>query len=190
MNGVVLLTYVKHHRDEFDNRTDLLNHAFLYTAAAGDVTQAAKLASRIVQTSPDDRPARLALAVEAMKHGDFAAARMQIAQSGKGPFTELTLSLLDAWAAEGLGDTPTAIKDSVGQRVIRFSTSSGETAGLDALPGAVSVSVHGDRIELRCSDSDTALPALIATHPDAHDIEVAGIALEDAFITITDGLAA
>jgi ABC-2 type transport system ATP-binding protein len=86
--------------------------------------------------------------------------------------------------------TPTAIKDSVGQRVIRFSTAHGETAGLEALPGAVSVSAHGDRIELRCSDSDTALRALVATHPDAHDIEVAGIALEDAFITITDGLAA
>jgi ABC-2 type transport system ATP-binding protein len=50
--------------------------------------------------------------------------------------------------------------------------------------------VAADRIELRCSDSDTALRALVATHPDAHDIEVAGIALEDAFITITDGLAA
>jgi ABC-2 type transport system ATP-binding protein len=50
--------------------------------------------------------------------------------------------------------------------------------------------VHGGRVELRCSDSDRALRALIATHPDAHDIEVGGIALEDAFITITDGLAA
>ena len=36
---------------------------------------------------------------------------MQIAQSGKGPFTELTLSLLDAWAAAGQGDTKTALAD-------------------------------------------------------------------------------
>jgi ABC-2 type transport system ATP-binding protein len=85
--------------------------------------------------------------------------------------------------------TPAAIKDSVGLRVIRFSTQGG-TAGLEALPGAVSATAHGGRVELRCSDSDSALRALIATHPDAHDIEVAGIALEDAFITITDGLAA
>jgi ABC-2 type transport system ATP-binding protein len=86
--------------------------------------------------------------------------------------------------------TPAAIKNSVGLRVIRFSTADGGTNGLEALPGVVSATVHGGRVELRCSDSDRAVRALIATHPDAHDIEVGGIALEDAFITITDGLAA
>jgi hypothetical protein len=34
------------------------------------------------------------------------------------------------------------------------------------------------------------LRALLAARADAHDIEVAGIGLEDAFITITDGKAA
>ena len=86
--------------------------------------------------------------------------------------------------------TPSAIKDSVGLRVIRFSTEHPGIAGLDALPGAVSATAHGNRVELRCSDSDSALRALIATRSDAYDIEVAGIALEDAFITITDGIAA
>jgi tetratricopeptide (TPR) repeat protein len=104
--------------DADPNNADLLNHAFLYTAAAGDIDQASKFAARIVQASPDDRPARLALAVEALKQGDFAGARMQIAQSAKGPFTALTLSLLDAWAAQGAGDTKQALtdlKDVVGQ---------------------------------------------------------------------------
>jgi len=91
--------------DADPNNADLLTHAFLYTAAAGDVEGAAKLATRIIQASADDRPARLALAVQAIKEGDFGGARMQIAQSAKGPFTALTLSLLDAWAAEGAGDT-------------------------------------------------------------------------------------
>ena len=86
--------------------------------------------------------------------------------------------------------TPSAIKNSVGLRVIRFSITHPGIAGLDALPGAVSATAHGNRVQLRCSNSDTALRALIAARPDAHDIEVAGIALEDAFITITDGLAA
>ena len=86
--------------------------------------------------------------------------------------------------------TPSAIKDSVGLRVIRFSIEHAGIAGLETLPGAVSATAHGNRIELRCSNSDSALRALIATRPDAHDIEVAGIALEDAFITITDGIAA
>src|SRR5580700_2767954 len=85
--------------------------------------------------------------------------------------------------------TPSAIKDSVGLRVIRFSTALGSVAGLELLPGAVSATLHGNRVALRCSNSDSALRALLATRPDAHDIEVAGIALEDAFITITDGLA-
>ena len=65
-----------------------------------------------------------------------------------------------------------------------------DIAGLETLPGAVSATAHGNRVELRCSTLDSALRALIATRPDAHDIEVAGIALEDAFITITDGIAA
>jgi ABC-2 type transport system ATP-binding protein len=86
--------------------------------------------------------------------------------------------------------TPSAIKNSVGLRVIRFSVEHAGVAGLETLPGAVSVTAHGNRAELRCSNSDSALRALIAARPDAYDIEVAGIALEDAFITITDGLAA
>ncbi len=86
--------------------------------------------------------------------------------------------------------TPSAIKNSVGLRVIRFSVEREGTSGLDALPGAVSATARGNRVELRCSNSDSALRALIAARPDAYDIEVAGIALEDAFITITDGIAA
>jgi ABC-2 type transport system ATP-binding protein len=86
--------------------------------------------------------------------------------------------------------TPSAIKDSVGLRVIRFTIVNPGIAGLDTLPGAVSATAHGNRVELRCNDSDSALRALVASRPDAHDIEVAGIALEDAFITITDGIAA
>jgi tetratricopeptide (TPR) repeat protein len=90
---------------------ELLAHAFLYTAASGDVDQAASFASRMVQGEAENRGARLALAVDAMKHGDYDAARMQVAQSGKGPFTALTLSLIDAWAAVGLGNTQDALKD-------------------------------------------------------------------------------
>ena len=119
------------------NNADLLNHAFLYTAAAGDVEQAAKLASRIIQASPDDRPARLALAVEAIKHGDYAAARMHIAQSAKGPFTALTLSLLDAWAAEGAGDTKQALDD------LKDVTGQGGTEALAAYHRALVLDLAG-----------------------------------------------
>jgi len=119
------------------NNPDLLDHAFLYTAAAGDVAEAAKLASRIVQTAPDDRPARLALAVEAMKRGDFAAARMQIAQSAKGPFTALTLSLLDAWAAAGAGDIKQSLAD------LKDVTAQGGTEALAAYHRALVLDLAG-----------------------------------------------
>ena len=87
--------------------------------------------------------------------------------------------------------TPLTIKDSVGLRVIRFSTAHAGMAGLDALPGAVSATQHtATASSCAAATPDSALRALVATRPDAHDIDVAGIALEDAFITITDGIAA
>jgi tetratricopeptide (TPR) repeat protein len=93
------------------DNASLLNRAFLFTAASGDMDDAVKLATRIVKTNHDDRMARLMLAIKAMKDGDYGAARMQIAQSAKGPFTEMMLSLVDAWAAQGAGDTKDALTD-------------------------------------------------------------------------------
>ncbi len=89
--------------------SDLIDRAFLYTAASGDIDKAADYAERIVGRQTDNRAARLALAVRAIKRHDFADARMDIDRSGKGAFTALTLSLLDAWAAEGSGDTNAAL---------------------------------------------------------------------------------
>jgi tetratricopeptide (TPR) repeat protein len=97
--------------DSAPDNADLLSHAFLYTAAAGETEDAASLAKRVLVSEPDNRAARLAVAVEALKHGDYASARAQMAQSAKGPFTTLTLLLLDAWAAEGAGDTKSALSD-------------------------------------------------------------------------------
>jgi tetratricopeptide (TPR) repeat protein len=93
------------------DNADILSHAFLYAAASGDVQGAAKLARRLVVTDPDNRAARLALAVEDVRRGDFATARTEVSQSGKGPFTGLTLVLLDAWAAAGTGDLKAADAD-------------------------------------------------------------------------------
>jgi tetratricopeptide (TPR) repeat protein len=90
---------------------DILSHAFLYSAAAGDVETAAKLADRLLKDEPDNRAARLALAIEDMKHAEYARARSQIEQSGKDNFSGLTLVLLDAWAAAGAHDLKTAEAD-------------------------------------------------------------------------------
>lgn len=133
------------------NNPELVAHAFLYTAAAGDIGKAAKYAQQIVQTDPGNRGARLALAVDAIKHGDFTAARMQAAQSGKGVFTELTLTLLDAWAAVGQNNTADAIKDL--QRI----TDEGGTEALSDYHRALILDLAGQN-----TDADAAYRAAIA----------------------------
>ena len=41
---------------------------------------------------------------------------------------------------------------------------------------------------MRCTDSDTALRALLSAYPDCHDIEIRTGNLEDAFLELTSGL--
>jgi tetratricopeptide (TPR) repeat protein len=94
----------------------LLALAFFFATSAGDIDTAAKLAERVVAAAPGDRAGRLTLAVAAMRHRDYAGARQQIGLSAKGPFTSLTVGLIDAWAAAGQGDKATAIADLVAMR--------------------------------------------------------------------------
>ena len=84
--------------------SSLLALTFFYTSTSGDFDSAAKYAQQVVAATPDDRAARLALAVQSFKRKDYAAVRQHLSQSAKGPFTVLTLSLFDAWAAAALRD--------------------------------------------------------------------------------------
>jgi tetratricopeptide (TPR) repeat protein len=84
--------------------SSLLELSFFYAATAGDFTAANNFAERLVAVNADDRSARLSLAVGALKRKDYAAGRQHMAQSAKGPFTTLTLSLYDAWAAAAVKD--------------------------------------------------------------------------------------
>ncbi|MGN6517368.1 MAG: tetratricopeptide repeat protein [Rhizomicrobium sp.] len=96
---------------EDPDNSDIANRAFLYSAASGDVDGALDLAKKVVALDADNRAGRLALAIGALKDGSYAKARSQLVQSGKGPFTTLTLLMVDGWAAEGAGDTDAALKD-------------------------------------------------------------------------------
>jgi len=87
------------------SNSSLLALTFFYVTTSGDFDGAAKYAQQVVAATPDDRVARLTLAVLAFKRQDYASARQQLSQSAKGPFTVLTLSLFDAWAAAALRDT-------------------------------------------------------------------------------------
>jgi tetratricopeptide (TPR) repeat protein len=89
----------------------LLALSFFYSTTSGDFDSAAKYASQVTAVTPDDRAARLALAVIGFKHENYADVRKQLSLSAKGPFTVLTLSLFDAWAAAATHDTAAVDKD-------------------------------------------------------------------------------
>jgi tetratricopeptide (TPR) repeat protein len=89
----------------------LLALSFFYSTTLGDFEAAGKYAQAVVTATPDDRAARLALAVVGFRHKDYAEVRKQLSLSAKGPFTVLTLSLFDAWAAAALHDGPGVEKD-------------------------------------------------------------------------------
>jgi len=89
----------------------LLALSFFYSTTLGDFEAAGKYAQAVVAATPDDRAARLALAVVGFKHKDYADVRKQLSLSAKGPFTVLTLSLFDAWAAAAQHDGPGVEKD-------------------------------------------------------------------------------
>jgi tetratricopeptide (TPR) repeat protein len=94
--------------DRDPNNPELLTFAFFYSASDGQIDQAAKIAQRLTVSAPDDRAARLTLAVAALKHRDYREARQQIAKSAKGPFTSFTVALIDGWAAAGAGQEEAA----------------------------------------------------------------------------------
>jgi tetratricopeptide (TPR) repeat protein len=89
----------------------LLALSFFYSTTLGDFENAGKYAQGVVAATPDDRAARLALAVIGFKHKDYAEVRRQLSLSAKGPFTVLTLALFDAWAAAAQHDGAAVEKD-------------------------------------------------------------------------------
>jgi tetratricopeptide (TPR) repeat protein len=89
----------------------ILSLAFFYATTSGDMEGAGKYATQIVAKSPDERSARLALAVIAFKHRNYAEARKNLSLSAKGPFQALVVSLFDSWAAAASNDAAGAMDD-------------------------------------------------------------------------------
>lgn len=84
--------------------------------------------------------------------------------------------------ADGSG---TEIKARAGGRTIRATLPRVLASELAALPGVTTADRHGDAVLLSCADSDTALRCLLDRFPAAHDIEVRGAGLEEAFVALT-----
>jgi ABC-2 type transport system ATP-binding protein len=82
---------------------------------------------------------------------------------------------------------PTEIKTRIGTRTIRATLPGVPVGELERLPGVSSAERHGEAINLRCTDSDEAIRALLDAHAQARDIEISGAGLEDAFLALTGG---
>jgi ABC-2 type transport system ATP-binding protein len=80
---------------------------------------------------------------------------------------------------------PTEIKARVGTRVIRATLPDASVDELGTLAGVSAADRHGDSVVLRCTDSDTAIRALLAEYPAARDLEITGADLEEAFLELT-----
>jgi ABC-2 type transport system ATP-binding protein len=81
--------------------------------------------------------------------------------------------------------TPNEIKAKVGSRTIRATLPDVPVAELERLAGVSAAERRGSGIVLACSDSDAAIRALVAAHPEASDIEIGGGSLEEAFLELT-----
>jgi tetratricopeptide (TPR) repeat protein len=76
---------------------ELLGRTFLAVLANGEIEEAVRLAERVLQVDKTDRIARLVLGVRAIKQKQYPLARRELAQSIRGPITDLAATLLSAW---------------------------------------------------------------------------------------------
>ncbi len=88
---------------------ELLERAFIASLTEGSIDEAVRLAERILQINKNDRTARLVVGIRAIKQKQWQNARLNIAQSVRGPVTDLTAALLIAWTQMGSNDSKTAI---------------------------------------------------------------------------------
>jgi ABC-2 type transport system ATP-binding protein len=85
--------------------------------------------------------------------------------------------------AEG---TASQVKAKVGTRRVRASVPAGSDEALRLLPGVVSLARHGQAVTIESSDADATVRALLASGVEVRDLEVTGVALEDAFVALTE----
>jgi tetratricopeptide (TPR) repeat protein len=89
---------------------DLLSRTFLSVLTEGNVDEASKLGERLLSMDRNDRISRLVLGVRDLKQKRYGSARQNLAQSVRGPVTDLTAALLTAWAQAGAGDSRAAVE--------------------------------------------------------------------------------
>ncbi|MFI5589320.1 ABC transporter ATP-binding protein [Amycolatopsis sp. NPDC051758] len=85
-----------------------------------------------------------------------------------------------------VADGPVAeVRAAVSGRVLKAAVPGAAEADLARLPGVTTVQLRAGRAELACADSDAAIRALLAEYPQAADIEITALGLEEAFLALT-----
>jgi ABC-2 type transport system ATP-binding protein len=164
---------------------------------SGGQTQRVRFALALV-SDPEllvlDEPT-VAMDVEA-RHSFWTTMRAFADRSKTVVFATHYLEEADAYAdravlmANGnvVADGPTTeIKAMVGSRTIRATLPHVDPAELASLPGVSAAERRGEAVVVRCSDSDAAIRALLTRFPAAHDVEIRGAGLEEAFLQLTSG---
>jgi ABC-2 type transport system ATP-binding protein len=183
VDEVIKMTKIE---DLADRRTNKLS---------GGQTQRLRFAIGIVSNAELlvlDEPT-VAMDVEARR--DFWATMRNFASGGKTVvFATHYLEEADAYAdriilmAHGriVADGPaTEIKAAVNMRSIRATLPHPDLTAISKLPGVTAADTRGESVLITCSDSDAALRAFLPAFPVAHDIEVTGAGLEEAFLRLT-----
>ncbi len=85
--------------------------------------------------------------------------------------------------------TPAELGGLTSGRVVRATLPDADLEALRALPGVTEVQAHGPTVTLVTTESDAVARHLL-TSTAAHDLEVAGRSLEDAFVALTTDPAA
>ncbi|MGE5535579.1 MAG: tetratricopeptide repeat protein [Acidobacteriota bacterium] len=88
---------------------ELLDRTFLSLLVGGEVDEAVTFAKRVLDHDKNDKIARLVLGVYEVKQKHYSSARHDFAHSVRGPITDLTATLLTAWARYGAGDEKDAV---------------------------------------------------------------------------------
>src|SRR5258706_2565839 len=88
---------------------ELLGRTFLAVLANGEIEEGVKLAERGLQVDKNERIARLVLGVRAIKQKQYPVARPELAQSIRGPITDLAATLLSAWTQASPNESKAAI---------------------------------------------------------------------------------
>ncbi len=76
------------------------------------------------------------------------------------------------------------LAQATGETIHLATLEGADPAALEALPGVTAVEVAGTRVHVLTTDSDAVARHLLV-HTAAHDLEVTGRSLEDAFVALT-----